>query len=638
MSANEKKSVFGSGFKNEKLLFVFAALIVIIIYADTLSGPFIFDDLRHIRDNPHIRLTRISPGNLIEVVANGRSVNRPAANISFSLNYYFHRNNVVGYHLVNLLIHITSGLLLYLLVKTTLTIVPPGKLSRHGKWIPFFSALLWLTHPLQTQAVSYIVQRMTGMAAMFYLLSLWLYAYARITTDSGKKWLSFAGCILSGLLALGTKEISATLPFFIFLYEWLFFQRRSLTWLKRHAITLAALLVVFVVLGWMYLGTHPLDNIKMLYTVRHFTMGQRLLTELRVVVFYLGLLLWPHPSRLNLDHDFSLSYSLFQPPATALSLVLIVTGIFTAVYNAKRNPFLSFGIIWFFGNLMIESSVVGLELVFEHRTYLPSMLAISLGVAGMFRFIKPQWLTIALLCVLTTVGSVWTYQRNSVWTDEVLLWRDSVKKSPQKARVYTNLATALARNGNITEALANYHAAIKLKKNYAEPHYSIGVILARQGNLEEGIQYMRKALKIEPNNPTAQINLGVALLSRGDLDQAAVHLQYALQIRPDYPEAYNNLGRVQYLRGNVPEAVAHYNAALRLNPNYAKAHNNLGLALIQMDRPAEARHHFEEALRLYPGYEDARRNLEETATKKMNIEHRTPNIERQTGEAEETDR
>ena len=599
-----------SSAQKEHLLFLLAALLVIVIYSNTLTGPFIFDDRPHILENPYIRLTSLSYDDLKEVLQKSRAPKRPVANMTLALNYYFHRYNVVGYHTVNIVIHITSGFLLYLLLKSTLSLPALRHRYAYNKWIPLLSALLWMVHPIQTQSVSYIIQRMNSMAAMFYVLSLLLYVKFRIATHKKNKGGLLISCILAGLLALGTKEIAATLPFFIFLYEWFFFQNLSGQWLNRRAPLLAAMGVFLIAVAVFYLGTNPLETIKMGYDVREFTVGQRLLTQLHVVVFYISLLLWPHPQRLNLAHDVALSTSLFQPPTTFISLLIIAGFVFAAICYAKRFPLFSFCALWFFGNLIIESSVVALELVFEHRLYLPSMLAIFLAVVGAFRFIKSQWLCIGLLCTAAVVGSLWTYQRNAVWTDDLALWRDCVKKSPAKARAYTNLASALVRRGEWVEAVEHYQTALKLKPNAAEPHFNLGIIWAKSGKFSKAMPYFQKAVEIEPLNFKAQNNLGAALLASGKYDEAIKHLQIALRLEPDHPEAHNNLGQALLFQGNSTAAMVHLNQALRIAPGYVKAHVNLGIAYKQMGKYQMAIEHFEKALQLRPGYQIAQRNLD----------------------------
>jgi len=225
----------------EVLMLSSLALLVLLIYSNTLGGPFIFDDSHNIRDNPHIRLSRLTLEGITRAGLESPSSNRPVANISFALDYYFHQYNILGYHLVNILIHAATAILLYLFVKTTLSIPSLSSRYAHHGWIAFFAAFIWLAHPIQTQSVTYIVQRMNSMAAMFYVLSFLLYAKARLAGEKRKKWALFAGCILSGILSLGSKEIAATLPFFIFLYEWYLFQDLSWTWLKRHLFPMAGI-------------------------------------------------------------------------------------------------------------------------------------------------------------------------------------------------------------------------------------------------------------------------------------------------------------------------------------------------------------------------------------------------------------
>ena len=217
-----KKRIFSAacGPKYEILLLTLSAIIVVLIYADTLTTPFIFDDINNIRDNPHIRIPVPSLKNLVWAGFHSPEANRPVANISFALNYYFHDYNLVGFHLVNILIHLSAGILLYFLTKATLA--TPAIRTTFDKfgWIPFFTAFIWMVHPLQIQSVAYLVQRMNSLSAMLYILSLLFYVRFRLAAGGKAKWPLLAGCIFSGLMAFGTKEITVTLPLFILLYEW----------------------------------------------------------------------------------------------------------------------------------------------------------------------------------------------------------------------------------------------------------------------------------------------------------------------------------------------------------------------------------------------------------------------------------
>jgi Tfp pilus assembly protein PilF len=597
------------GPRHEVLLLSLLAVIVVLIYTPSLTTPYIFDDISNIRDNPHIRIASLSLKNLAWAGFHSPIANRPVANISFALNYYINGYNPVGFHVVNVLIHIATGFILYFLAKTTLS--TPALKTGYGRfgWIPFFTVFLWIVHPLQTQSVTYLVQRMNSLAAMFYILSMLLYVRFRLSVTTRSKWLLFAGCVVSGLLAFGTKEISATLPGFIVLYEWYFFQGSNRQWGQRHLLQLLAAGLVVILVSLAYFKYAPLARILSSYDTRDFTMIERVLTQFRVVIFYISLLIWPRPSRLNLDHDFALSYSLTDPITTLLALLVILALIVLAVLTARRDPLLSFGILWFFGNLVIESSVIGLELVFEHRNYLPSMLAIMALVALVFRYIKPVWLAVIPLCIAGTVFTVWTFERNSVWADEITLYQDCAVKSPAKARAQNNLGAALIPHGRLAEAVDQFRKALAIKYDYADAHYNLGSALARQGNLEQAIHEFKESLRLEPENLRALNNLGVALVLLARYREAMNYLQAALKINPSDADVHSNLGFVLMKQGDPDGAIRHLSRALAIDPDHADALNNLGLVLMDQGQIEAAYQLFARALQINPNLEQARRNL-----------------------------
>ena len=593
-------------------LLVLLTVPVIFIYADMLTGPFIFDDKINIEENPHIHLTEITFKSLAAAAFDSPSQRRPVANISFALNYYLHGNNVVGFRLLNLIIHVISGILLYFFIRATFRTPALQSWDMNARWISFFAAAIWMVHPLQTQSISYIVQRMNSLAAMFYILSFLLYVHFRMNRQKRSKGWLLIGCILAGILALGSKENAATLPFFIILYEWYFFENLSLKWLKDHFLGLAGLFLVMAAIALIYLGTDPLDKILAGYNIRNFTPTQRILTEFRVVIFYISLFLWPLPSRLNLDHDFALSSSVADPITTLFSILAIAVLVVLAVITARNHRLISFCILWFLGNLVIESSIFALEIIFEHRLYLPSMMFSLVIVLLVYRLAKPAWLKTAILCVLAIVGSVWTYERNQVWRDRITLWQDCVKKSPQKARPYNNLGAALADNGQYNEALAHYHRALEINPYYPNAYANLGFILVKQGKVEEGITQLLKSLQIKPNDYETLSNLGVALLMQERYEEAGKYLSDALEINPHFAKAHNNLGVVRRRQNRFQESIDHLRSALKLDPDYAEAYNNMGVTLASQGRYEEAIKQFSAALEINPGYAKARQNLEQS--------------------------
>ena len=596
----------------EKLFLLSLALIVILIYADTIDSPFIFDSRRNIESNPHIRISKINLDELAGAAFKSPLEQRPLSNISFALNYYFHGYNVVGFHVVNLLIHISTGFFLYAFVKSTLR--TPTLKSRYGNymWISFFTAAIWMVHPLHTQSVSYIVQRMNSLCVMFYILSILLYARFRLSQQKKNKWWLFSGCILAGALALASKEIAATLPLFIIAYEWYFFRDLDLKWLKNHIPLLAGCLLLVAVIALILLGSNPLDRVLGGYKDRDFTLTQRLLTEPRVIIFYLSQLLWPHPSRLNLDHDFALSNSLIDPVTTIFSIVSIAALIGLAAVTAKKQRLLSFCILWFFGNLAIESSILPLEIIFEHRTYLPSM-AFSLMVAiAACRWMKPAWLQAVLLGAMVTAGALWTYERNTVYSDRVAFWQDCVDKSPRKARPHNNLGVALADQGYHDQAIKEYRKALEIDPLYPDPIANIGLSLAQQGKIKESITQFLKALEINPEDSKTLNNLGASLIFEKRYVEAIQRLSDSLSLNPYYAQAHNNMGVALQHQGRFQEAIDHFSTAVLLNPNYTQAYINLGNILGNQGRYEEAIEQFSAALKINPNHEVARLNLEKS--------------------------
>lgn len=624
--------------------------LTFLIYSRSLEGPFTFDDIANIAENSHIRLREITLHGLWDSGFGSPSSNRPVANVSFALNYFFHGYDVTGYHLANIVIHIINGFLLFFLMKITLEINKknssgPDLDKETSLCLPAFVAtILWLVHPLHTESVSYVVQRMTSMASMFYVLSLLLYAYGRTSEGSWKKCILYCGCIGSGILAIGTKEIAITLPAFIFIYEWYFFQGLRRQWLRSQAVSFLLVAALSIVIMFLYFGSLDIwDKILIWYQVHGLTPIQRLLTEPRVVVYYISLLVFPHPSRLNLYYDFPLSHSPIDPVSTVFCMGAIAGLVCFSYLIAKKAPMLSFAILWFLGNLLIESSIIPLELVYEHRVYLPSMFLIpALGI-WVFRLVKKEWVGVTILYAFICLGAYWTYERNTVWADKELLWRDCSLKSPNRAGAHYNLGLALSEKGKNKEAVKSYSRALELKPGYKEAHNNMGLALFALNKREEAIyhylqaikidpsyidaclnlafsmqemcqngeaiKYYEKVIELDPRRADAFNNLGIVLFREGKTRDALFHLQKAVRIKPDYFDAHYNYGSILIKTGKTDEAIREFCTAVRLEPNNGNAHYNLGVALLEKGRLSAAIGQFSETLRINPHHAGAKHNL-----------------------------
>ncbi len=558
----------------ESLMLLAIAIVAILIYSNTFNSAFTLDDVRNIKLNPHIRLTELSLQGFKQAAFRSSTINRQVANISFALNYYFHEYDVRGYHLVNSLIHIITGILLYFFVKATVLEVqglrpktqnvetssnsPVSPDSQNYVLMPAFAAFVWLVHPIQTQSVTYIVQRMNSLMAMFYIMSFLFYIKARLADNRRKKLLLFTGCVLTGILSVSAKELGVTLPLFILLYEWFFFQDLNFAWLKRYVLFWGSLVVLLTFAAVMYFkGLHH-GGMFPSYDDYDFNMIQRVLTEFRVVVFYLSLLFLPHPSRLNLEHDFAISHSLADPVSTLFSMFVIIGLFVLALYLIKKERLLSFCILWFLGNLVIESSVIALELIYEHRLYLPSMGITFLTAILLTRLFKLAWLKIVLISAVLLVFSFWTYERNKVWKDGITLWTDCVEKSPDKFRPHNNLGIAYKHKGKYEKAVRHFARALEIKPDDAGVHNNMGNTLARQRKLDKAIFHYNEALRIDPDNAVVYLihnNLGLTLARKDRIKEAVYHFKRAVEIKPDYEKAQKNLQKgLEELRSEEKES------------------------------------------------------------------------------------
>jgi tetratricopeptide (TPR) repeat protein len=552
------------------LLFILVlAATTFLIYANTYHSPFVFDDLRHLERNPNIQVTDLSLDSMRKAALDSPSNKRPVALITLALNYFFHQLDLPGYHLVNILVHLAAGIFLYLFLQTTFNLQRSSQKNSAAGWLPFAAALIWVVYPLHVQSVTYIIQRMNSMASMFYMLAMLCYARGRLAKAIWHKVALFSGCFAAALLAVGSKEIAATLPFFVFLYEWFFLQDLRGVWLQKRLPVIIGVTFLLGVMALFYLGVNPLKSITDGYGFRDFTLEQRLFTEFRVVVFYISLLFFPHPSRLNMDHHFVLSQALWDPAATLLSLVFLVSLIVLAIILAKRERFLSFCILWFLGNLLIESSVIGLEIIFEHRTYLPSMMAVPGIVFVCSRMLKNVWLQRALAVAVILLLGMWTFQRNIIWQDEVKLRRDSVAKSPNKPRAHAILANILERNKEFDEAAVYYSNALELAVEYNPSyvdkiHYNFGNVMLELEEYDKAVGHFKKAAANNPQSPLIALNLAFALNGAGKTDEAYAVMEELLQQFPDYARGYNNMGILLMQQGKVASAEYHFAEAVRL--------------------------------------------------------------------------
>jgi len=413
-------------------VFILTTLLTVVIYYPGLTGDYMFDDMPNLVDNNRLDITSLSLESLHGASYSSSSgpLRRPVSMFSFALNRYFFGIAPHSYKAINLAIHLLTGIGLYmlssLLIRSIQRYRNPDLSSGTVFWIPLVVSGLWLVHPLNLTTVLYIVQRMTGLATLFMVSGLCLYAYGRDQMLSGKSGLQWVltGLLLCGALAILSKENGALLPLYMLTLELTLFRfQDSRGRLDKTNIPFFMLVVAIpACLLLLYLITNH-DVFLAGYNGRDFTLEERLLTESRVIVFYLKMIVAPSINELGLYHDdIALSRSLLDPPATLYAIAFLFSLFITAILLLKELPLASLGILWFFAGHMLESTIFPLEIAHEHRNYLAGY-GIILAIAGVVSAAPLQQLAKAINVagplLFFTLFSSTTWLRAEQWSDNI---------------------------------------------------------------------------------------------------------------------------------------------------------------------------------------------------------------------------
>ncbi len=587
------------------------ALAAIAAYQNSFAGAFLLDDNVWIVENTSIRhLWPIWP--LLFPPNTTMVSGRPLVSFTLAVNYALGGTNVWGYHAVNLAIHVLAAWTLFGIARRTLML--PRLREQFGAAatpLALAATLVWTVHPLQTAAVTYVIQRTEALVGLFYLLTL--YCVIRDATSTSRTiWWRLAAT-MACLLGMATKEVMATAPVIVLLYDRTFLAGSFREALRRRTGLYLALAATWSVIAWSLISTGFHDGTTG-FAVRKFTWWSYLLTQPGVLVHYLRLVFWP--SGLCLDYGW---------PAARTAGEIVFPAIFGAglfgltVWALVKRSAWGFLGAWFFIVLAPTSSFVPiLDAAFEHRMYLP-LAAVAVGLAAggylasrrLIRTPSPALPIVggSLTIFTCVVLGILTFQRNVDYSSDLLIWEDTVAKAPRNERAQSNLGAALALRGLFDEALVCYRKALEIKPDFAEAHYNLGVALARRGQVDEAIAHYRQVLKIKPDFADAHNNLGNALADRGQVDEAVAYYRKALEIKPDFAGAHNNLGMALAGRGQDDEAIAHYRKSLEIMPDYAGVHYNLGKVLAGRGQVDEAMAHYRKALEIMPDYAEAHHSL-----------------------------
>ena len=546
-------------------------------YHNSLQGPFIFDDLRWITGNPTIR--HLWPiGDVLSPPCSALINARPVVNFSLAVNYALGGYNVWGYHALNLTIHILAGLTLLGIVRQTL--LQPSLRERFGtvaNELALAVAVIWTVHPLQTESVTYIIQRAESIMGLFYLLTL--YCFIRgAASPQPRLW--YGLCLGACALGMASKEVMASAPLMVLLYDRTFVSGSFReAWRRRWPLYLG-LSATWILQGFMVVsaGTFAKASAMALHT-RGVTWWAYLLTEPGVILYYLRLAAWPYP----------LCFDYYGWPLAGTGLSVLLPTLVIAIllgataWACKTNSAWGFLGAWFFLILAPSSSIIPLDSpAYEHRMYLP-LAAVVTGVVvvafvlgkRLFREQQGDVLGYVAGGSVVVLFTLLTIQRNEDYKSDCAIWQDTVLKRPQNARGHDSLGNALRQAGRFDEAITQFEQATLLKPNYAEAHNNLGGVLLLMGKLDEAIAQFKQAIRIEPDLDSAHFNLGNALLQLGKTPEAISHYEEALRINPDFAEAHYSLGNALLKEGEVQKAIEQYRQALKFRPDWAPARNAL---------------------------------------------------------------
>lgn len=580
-----------------------AAVIVVagfLSYRGTLDAPFVFDDIPGVTQNRSIRDLR-DIGRVLLPPAEGAGVDsRPIVNLSLALNYAVSGQDVRGYRLTNIAIHVLGALALFGLVRRTLARPEmPERWRRAALPAGFGIALLWTVHPLQTETVISIIQRTEALVSLCYLTTL--YCFVRAVEPGGHRlWLGAAwgAC----LLGMASKEVMASAPLMLLLYDRTFAAgsfreawRLRGRWHLAFAGTWLLLAALVLHSGGDRGGTTGFGQGLSAWTY--------LLTQSRALAIYLKLSFWPHP--LIVDYGAWLASGLRE---VLWESILVVSLLGLAVWAAVRRPRLGFAGLGFFAVLAPSSSFYPLisQTIAEHRMHLPLAAVLTPAVLALFRMpVRPA----LAVCLLAALAAGWgTVRRGADYASELTLWSDNVAKTPSNPWARFSLALVHQREERLAEAERECRAVITLLPTHAGAHFTLGQIQERLGRLEEAVASFRRTQELMPASADAFFRHGLVLLKLGRPAEALPSFAETIRLQPDHADAEGNWGAALFQLGRLREVLPHWERVIALQPDSLTAHYNLALLHIELGQHQSALPHFETATRLGPNDPEIRTN------------------------------
>lgn len=542
----------------------------LLLFFGSLQSPFLYDDAHSIVDNQHTQ----SIESFKDKLGFSDFLNRNVLLFTFALNRVIGGEEVLGYHLVNVLIHILVTLLVYFIAKEFA--LPNVPRLKHKDSLPLLAAMLMLFHPMNVESVVYLSSRSSLLATLFFLLGFYYFlrwqkfnnqSTARLKNNSQLMWV-----VLFFILGIGSKEIAVTLPLIILGALWFLSPKRDIRqWLKTASIILLPLAIylatrTYTLGGLFRLNAAPTAGIN--EQVLYF------LTQFKVIfTYYLTKIFLPF--NLNFEPDMRLIQSISDPTWMGALAGLVLLGVLVA---RRGSPWMQFGFLWALLTILPTSSLIPLkQIAVEHRTYLPGV-GLCLVLATMFTWaLAKRRIFIYPVSILLILFATQTLDRGLDFRTRIGIWEDTVKKSPAKTLVHNNLASAYLDAKRYDEARTQLKKTIALDPNHIEGHLNLGHILVVEENWAAAQQHFDIALALGTENPVAYFNAGLCRLSQGASRQAIAFLQKAVDLKPQNATHHFYLGNAYKNLGQSDEALVAFRQTLKIDPNHMQAHNNSGV-------------------------------------------------------------
>jgi Tfp pilus assembly protein PilF len=588
---------------------------VIVAYHNTLSGPFVFDDPLAITENPTIRQLWPLTDVLLPPRGEGLSVEgRPVLNLTLALNHAIGGTAVRGYHVFNILIHALATLTLFGVVRRTL-LLPRMQARFGGSALPLATvvALLWAVHPLQTESVTYVIQRAESLVALFYLLTFYCFlrgiSFHVLREKTAGARTGFGLAVGACLVGMATKEVMVSAPLMILLFDRAFVAGTfGEAWRRRRWVH-AGLFATWILLAVLAIRTGTRGGTAGFGI--NVTPWDYALTQFEAVTRYVWLSFWPHP--LILDYGTEWVRHVADVLPYALVLLTLTAGTVVAWW---RWPAVAFLGILFFAVLSPTSSIVpgNRQTLAEHRMYLPLAAVIVLVVCSGHLVVRESASRRGLGVGAMAIAVAWsalTLRRNEDYRSVLTLYRDTVDKRPNNGFARYNLAKVYAENNRHAEAIVEYEHSLRLMPGLAPVHNNLGNSLLALGRTTDARAQFETAIRLDPKYAHAYFNLGNLRLRDGAKEDAARHFQAAVTVDTGHVEARTNLAGVLLELGRLDEAREQFDRVLRAKPDSIEARFGLGNVHLLQRRWAEAGREFEAVLRARPDLSIARERLEQ---------------------------